>query len=62
MELTEAERDELAKIEAAVKTLKELDWRVPKYEVSERLFVKDGDKMRSLKLELRKGPLTLWGF
>jgi hypothetical protein len=49
----------LASIEESVRSLVAMGWRIATSEVSERrCFASDGEALRSLKLDLRKGPLT----
>jgi hypothetical protein len=60
--ITEDERRLLAGIEESVRSLISMGWRIVTSEVSERrCFASDGDALRSLKLDLRKGPLTSSG-
>jgi hypothetical protein len=51
----------LADIGEAVQSLTRNGWRIVTDEISEKHSVNGGDVLRSLKLELRKGPLTLSG-
>jgi ribulose bisphosphate carboxylase small subunit len=57
--ITENEERAMASIEDAVQILISNGWRIAVDEVSERRFMKSGEVLHSLKLEIRKGPLMI---
>jgi ribulose bisphosphate carboxylase small subunit len=59
--ITEDEERAMANIEDAVQILVGKGWRIAVNEVSERRFMKSGEVLHSLKLEVRKGPLMADG-
>ena len=59
--LTEEEAEAIATIERSVEKLVKNNWRILVAEKTERQFLRDGEKLRSLMLELAKGPLTTGG-
>ena len=61
MPISETEKKAFEAIKEAVNALYGLNWRVINYNVSEKHFMKNGDILRSLKLELCKGPVTTSG-
>jgi hypothetical protein len=59
--ITKNEERAMASIEDAVQILISNGWRIKVDEVSESRFMKSGEVLHSLKLEVRKGPWMMDG-